>query len=753
MCQLVSNWLDNEEVSGWLIIVDNADDAGLFLHGTVIGGKSGSGRTIVDYLPKQLNTKRCMIVTTRNRDIGEALAHGEPCIEVGPFSIEESINLLRSKGRGVINHVDGPAMEKLVEKLGRIPLAIAQAAAYMNRNRISVQKYLAALEKDEQNLIDYLSVELQDHRRPRGHPNSIFRTWRLSFEQIRLHDVRAAELLSLMAMLDGQQIPQDLAQRNDERDVDFLAALGTLAGYSLVMPSGEEVWTMHALVQLSVQDWLAAAEQRTNMVEEAVRLVAGRFPNGEHKNRVKCEVLLPHARAVLRHASGLDSSIKDCATLLHNVGCFEMQQGRYARARESVQKAYELRREVLGNNDVSTIGSLDLFGQVLGYHGMYEQAGDILRQSLDLYKTVVGKEHPDTFRSMNNLAEVLWYQGKYEQAGEMHGQALKLRETVLGKEHPDTLTSMDNLALALNDQGKYERAEEMHRQALGLRETVLGREHPDTLTSMNNLSSALDNQGKYEQAEEMHRQALRLKETVLGNEHPSTLASMNNLASALSNQGKYEQAEEIYRQVLRLDEAVLGEEHPYTLMTMNNLASVLSDQGKYVQAEEMHRQALRLRETVLGREHPDTLMSMNNLASVLGDQGKYTQAEEMHRQALRLRETVLGKEHPDTLTSMADLALIYWNQRQWDKAEILEGQVMETRSRLLGHRHPDTLTAMANLAYTWKSQGQDQNAIDLMRQVESLQREILGVDHPHTTASSETVDRWVAANVKESAGH
>jgi hypothetical protein len=42
------------------------------------------------------------------------------------------------------------------------------------------------------------------------YPNPIFQTWRLLFEQIRLHDVQAAEVLSLMAMLDGQQTPQDL---------------------------------------------------------------------------------------------------------------------------------------------------------------------------------------------------------------------------------------------------------------------------------------------------------------------------------------------------------------------------------------------------------------------------------------------------------------------------------------------------------------------------------------------------------------
>jgi hypothetical protein len=57
-----------------------------------------------------------------------------------------------------------------------------------------------------------------------------------------------------MAMLDRQQIPTVLLQRPGEGEVHFRSALGTLTGYSLVMPIGDEVWTMHALVQLSVQD-------------------------------------------------------------------------------------------------------------------------------------------------------------------------------------------------------------------------------------------------------------------------------------------------------------------------------------------------------------------------------------------------------------------------------------------------------------------------------------------------------------------
>ena len=641
-CKLVSDWLDRDDHDvQWLLILDNADDADLFSHraGAVASAAEldTCSWSLMDYIPKRLHATRSMMVTTRNRDIGENLGEGEACIEVGPFSAKEAQGLLRSKVRRLITGADDGVTQTLVEVLGRIPLAIGQAAAYMNRNSMDVRKYLTALEKDQQNLIDHLSTELHDHRRERGYPNSVFRTWRLSFEQIRRQEPRAAEELSLMAMLDGKQIPQDLIQKQDEREVEFHMALGTLEGYSLIIRVGQDAWAMHPLVQLSVQDWLAEAQENGRVAEQAVQLLAESFPNGEHKNKKVCELLLPHARAVLQCNLSSESGLKNKASLLHNVGWFEWRQGRYRWAEESVRAEYEILQGLVKEDDILIGNSLDLLGKVLSDQGKYEQVEEMYRQALGLRETVLGEEHPDTLTSMNNLALVLTHQGKYEQAEEMHRQVLRLRETVLGKEHPDTLTSMNNLALVLSYQGKYEQAEEMYRQALGLRETVLGKEHPDTLTSMDNLAGVLSYQGKYEQAGEMHRQALGLRETVLGKEHPSTLTSMNKLALVLSYQGKHEQAEEMHRQALGLTETVLGKEHPSTLTSMNNLALVLSDQGKYEQAEEMHRQALGLRETVLGKEHPSTLTSMNNLALVLSDQGKYEQAEEMHRQELGLR--------------------------------------------------------------------------------------------------------------------
>ena len=58
--------------------------------------------------------KRCVIVTTKSQDVGEALAHEAPCIDVGPFSVKDSIELLLLQGRGAIGRSDRPAVEKLV---------------------------------------------------------------------------------------------------------------------------------------------------------------------------------------------------------------------------------------------------------------------------------------------------------------------------------------------------------------------------------------------------------------------------------------------------------------------------------------------------------------------------------------------------------------------------------------------------------------------------------------------------------------
>ena len=650
-CKLVCEWLDEMEDVPWLMVLDNADNAANFLStgDGMAAERSANSVFMTGYLPTKFNHSKCLLITTRSRDVGEYLSQGQVCVNVGPLSNQEAGDLLRAKVR-VLHPSHAPEADKLAEILGRIPLAITQAAAFINRNKISIAEYVGELAIDKQSFMAYLSEDLQDPRREPGFPNSIFRTWKLSFNQIQINYPRAAEVLSLMAMLDGQKVPEDLVRKEDERRIDFRTAIGTLDGYSMITKEvGGKTCTIHPLVQLAVQYILEQLGQTVFYTRQALQLITDRFPTGEHENKVICESLLPHARAVLQHDIRLDAMASSRRRLLYNVGWFEWRQGRYESAHHNVQTAYQICQEIFGDEAEDTLDTLALLASVLQGQGKYEAAEEMNRRALVGREKVLGVEHPSTLTSVSNLALVLQDQGKYEAAEEMNRRALAGSEKVLGVEHPDTLASVSNLALVLQDQGKYEAAEEMNRRALAGREKVLGVEHPDTLTSVSNLALILQGQGKYEAAEEMNRRALAGSEKVLGVEHPDTLASVSNLALILQDQGKYEAAEEMNRRALAGSEKVLGVEHPDTLASVSNLALVLQDQGKYEAAEEMNRQALAGYEKVLGVEHPHTLAGVYCRAHLFCSQNRFEQASTLYQRALSGYRQTLGSAHPTTL--------------------------------------------------------------------------------------------------------
>jgi hypothetical protein len=282
VCQLFFDWLNEDGTGQWLLLLDNADDSELFFPSTDCDQPSSNvirtKKPLLNNIPKNLDFRRSIIVTTRHRQLGEDLSFGEPSIEILPFTAREAKTFLQSRAGGTADDRHESEAERLFEILGYIPLAISQAAAFMRRNRMSIQRYLRALEKDERNLTEHLNVELRDPRREIGIPNSIFRTWKLSFDQIQKQDPRAAALLSLSAMFDLQQIPEWLLRKENEKDVDFSSAIGTLHDLSLITKEIEEdKFSMHRLVQLSIHAWLEQHDQKVHYSEHALEILADNF--------------------------------------------------------------------------------------------------------------------------------------------------------------------------------------------------------------------------------------------------------------------------------------------------------------------------------------------------------------------------------------------------------------------------------------------------------------------------------------------
>jgi ankyrin repeat protein/tetratricopeptide (TPR) repeat protein len=592
-CELFFAWLNKDNGEKWLMVLDNADNADLFSPSTDMATSSlyvtDPKKWLVDYLPRWLDANKTLIVTTRNRHLGEELVAGESCIEVSPFSRSEASTLLRLKAGSAADYADTGQLVRLLEILGCVPLAITQAAAFMKRNRLQLRRYLAVLEKDRQSLTDHLSLELSDSRRERGLPNSIFRTWRISFHQIHRQEPRAAHLLSLMAMFDAEQIPEILLKQPNEKDLEFSHAVGSLYGLSLIGKEIEQdTYSLHRLVQLSIHQWLAEDGSWTFYAGLALKILSEKFPSGQHEDKAVCESLYPHAQAVLKSDFHRESDTQHRETLLYNVAWFEWRQGRYESSYQNALKAYNLHKNELGGSDTHTFNNLNLLALVLRDQRKYQEAEEMNRQALEGREKLLGPNHPDTLASIDNLAGVLQYQGMYEEAEAMNRRALAGREKLLGREHLDTLNSVSNLALVLKSQGKYREAEVMNWRVLEGREKTLGGEHPDTLISVSNLALVLKGQGKYREAEAMNRRALEGREKILGPEHPDTLASIDNLAEVLQYQGMYKEAEVMNRRALAGREKVLGKEHLDTLISVSSLTLVHNGQSKYQEAEAMN---------------------------------------------------------------------------------------------------------------------------------------------------------------------
>jgi tetratricopeptide (TPR) repeat protein len=710
----VSNWLCDEANGHWVMIVDNADDPSVFFsQGDGSASKDGSSsvpqaNSISDFLPQSPNGS--ILITSRNRELAYKLTEStSDIINVNPMDHGHALALLEKK---LGTNLEGTDATELLQTLDYMPLAITQAAAYINQGapRITVSRYLQDLLKGDRERENLLKKDVGDSRRDGKASNSIIATWQISFEHIRQHKPSAARLLSLMSLFNRQGIPELLLNhRYQEGHVedDFEDDIQTLCNYSLIGTNADgNVFEMHRLVQFTTKAWLEINNELEKWKEQYIEVMDEVFPVGEYENWKTCLELFPHAENVLVYRPTNEAHLEKWSSILFNAAWYAGERGNYGTAEE-----------------------MD-------------------RQALEGYKKALGPEHPDTLSSMANLAATYRNQGRWKEAEELFVQVMETSLRVLGEEHPDTLSSIANLASTYRNQGRWKKAEELDVQVMETRKRVLGEEHPDTLSSMANLAATYINQGRWKEAEELFVQVMETRKRVLGEEHPDTLSSIANLAATFWNQGRWKEAEELEVQVMETSSRVLGEEHPHTLSSIANLASTFWNQGRWKEAEELDVQVMETSLRVLGEEHPDTLNSIANLASTYRNQGRWKKAEELDVQVIETRKRVLGEEHPDTLSSIANLASTFWNQGRWKEAEELEVQVMETRKRVLGEEHPDTLSSMANLAQTWGSQCRNEEAILLIKKCFELQKQILGPHHPDTESSLETLNSWQMENLE-----
>ncbi|KLJ13097.1 hypothetical protein EMPG_11945 [Blastomyces silverae] len=654
--RLVKLRLDEESSGRWLLVFDNADDIEMWMEKASGTGNSGNSGRRIDYLPKSKHGS--ILFTTRNRKAATKLA-GTNIVLVGEMDDVMAKDLLKRSLLRPDLLTDDQAATDLLKKLTHLPLAVVQAAFYINVNGITLAEYTALLDDTEEKKIDLLSENFEDLGRYKDAKNPVATTWLLSFEQIQKRDKLAAEYLSFMSCLDAKDIPQSLLPpaQSAKRATD---AIGTLSAYSFITRHKTgQLLDLHRLVHLATRNWLRMEGTFEKWATEALKQLEEVFPDDDHTKRSIWRMYLPHAR-------------------------------------------YALELELEGGESRKT-NLLWRFGKCALSDGMYRDAEKAYAQLMETHKKKLGADHPYTLASMGNLAEVYRSQGRLNAAEKLNVQVMETHKKKLGADHLDTLTSMSNLTLIYLNQGQLDAAEELGVQVMKTCKKKLGVDHPDTLGSMGNLAEVYRSQGRLNAAEKLNVQVMETRKKKLGVDHPDTLGSMGNLASTYRKQGWLNAAEELGVQVMKTWKKKLGVDHPDTLGSMGNLASTYRKQGWLNAAEELGVQVMKTWKKKLGADHPDTLISMGNLASTYKNQGQLNAAEELEMHVMETSKKKLGVDHPNTLTSMNNLAITRKKKGQYAEAISLMRECVQLRQHVLGLDHPSYKSSLSNLT-RWEAE-------------------------------------------------
>ena len=90
---------------------------------------------------------------------------------------------------------------QLLRQLSCLPLAIIQAASYMNETGMSVDTYRSLLERQEDVMVKLLSQDFEDEWRYAESRNAVAVTWLISFHQIQRLNPLAADYVSIIHVM------------------------------------------------------------------------------------------------------------------------------------------------------------------------------------------------------------------------------------------------------------------------------------------------------------------------------------------------------------------------------------------------------------------------------------------------------------------------------------------------------------------------------------------------------------------------
>ncbi|KAJ0129104.1 hypothetical protein HZ326_27802 [Fusarium oxysporum f. sp. albedinis] len=378
----VRQYLSSKGAGKWLLVVDNADDM------QTVMGSIGAEKGLYRSLPQSDEGR--ILFTTRNRKVAVSVA-GRNILDVPAMSRDEARSYFKEALIQEISTSEEQVMNRLLMLLTHLPLAITQAAAYLNENQIPLTGYLHLFENTDRDRIELLSAEFQDDTRYEQSQDPVATTLFISFNQIRKADELASRILMFLACVEPKAVPQSMLPKGESRQ-QLIRAIGTLCGYGFLNRRGvSEVFDMHSLVHLATRSWVAENDSKKEQSQAAIARMKEVFPTDEWENRDLWRQYLPHAIKLL--STSKDDWSEEPCELGYWAGQCLLLDGRVAEAVKLLEHVV-IQEMALAENHPSRLASQHALARAYQANGQIAEAVELLEHVVARKRGIMSSSHP-----------------------------------------------------------------------------------------------------------------------------------------------------------------------------------------------------------------------------------------------------------------------------------------------------------------------------------------------------------------------
>ena len=606
----IKAWLS--ENRGWLVILDNLENVD----------------TILPYLPDKINGQ--ILITTRNT----RLDYGTPFL-LNVFDLNEALIFMKKR----LSNTNECKMEYykykdfsekstvLIKRLGYLPLALEQAAAYIKEVRCSISDYLELL---NQSSVDAFSDK---YASPEYYTSIVTSTWNISFAAL---EDSSQQLLNLCAYMGADNIPVNFfAEMRDllpdplknalSKQLTLNRVVTGLRTYSLASGTVEYI-NIHRLVQEVIRKHLEIEEGNNSGVNRWLQLD---FNMLESYLPTSCEEAygVSQFMPIAIHAE----SIADHYSILVKTKSLKLK----------IANLY------------------DKIGDCYDDCGIFDNAFRNYSSSLHIKELYLGKKHSETAIQYDNIGLLYTRTGDYLEAVKWHKKAIHILESSLGKKSLDTATAYNNLGLALVKNGDYDKGISWYQKCIDIELKILGDDHIELAADYNNMGEAYHQKHDEESALKYLKLALEIKEKQIGCMNSNIAITYNNLGSVYWRLKQYDNAIKYTQKSLNIYKRIYGEKHPNFALEMANLASILADMGDLEKARHDYMIAIEVGISSLGLSHPETAKTIDGMGTTYLSDGQIKFALPYFLLAYKLLTGSLNQKHSDVMLVYNHLQIVH----------------------------------------------------------------------------------------------